>query len=72
MRSSRTLVGLCVVILLVFVAFSYDFGSGLMANAKLLNIPKPTQAVQITLTADGTDPMPSPIPIPRPWFRANS
>jgi hypothetical protein len=70
MRSSRTLVGLCVLILLVFAVFFSCSGSSVVYHARSLALSVTQPAGVTTLLADGGGPIPSPMPIPSPWFAA--
>jgi len=68
MRSSRTLAGLCVLVLLVFtVFFSWTFNP-VSLQPESIGLSATTPAGVTILSADGGDPMPKPIPIPSPWF----
>jgi hypothetical protein len=68
MRSSRILVGLCVVILLVFAVFFSCTVSGVGFHPVPLGQSAAHSAGVAILSADGTSPMPNPIPIPSPWL----
>ena len=68
MRSSRTLAGLCVLILLIFPVFLSCSGNCISHHQASFGQAVTQPANVKTLSADGGGPMPAPIPIPAPWF----